>query len=66
MAWGIQLFINGGKITTKSFCDDLTSRRVTRYLDKMAEYHGYPLKIQVDNGQNLQEKPLPTELNYMV
>jgi putative transposase len=22
---------------------------VTRYLDKLAEYHGYPLKIRVDN-----------------
>jgi putative transposase len=23
---------------------------VTRYLDKLAEYHGCPLKIRVDNG----------------
>ncbi|WP_257379116.1 integrase core domain-containing protein [Snodgrassella alvi] len=23
---------------------------ITRYLDKLAEYHGYPLKIRVDNG----------------
>ncbi|WP_239367126.1 integrase core domain-containing protein [Snodgrassella communis] len=24
--------------------------RITRYLDKLAEYHGYPIKIRVDNG----------------
>jgi putative transposase len=27
----------------------LLAGRVTRYLDKLAEYHGYPLKIRVDN-----------------
>ncbi|NUE95069.1 transposase family protein [Gilliamella sp. ESL0232] len=28
----------------------LPAGRITRYLDKLAEYHGYPLKIRVDNG----------------
>ena len=28
----------------------LPAERITRYLDKLAEYHGYPLKIRVDNG----------------
>ncbi|WP_239324382.1 DDE-type integrase/transposase/recombinase [Snodgrassella gandavensis] len=27
----------------------LPAGRITRYLDKLAEYHGYPLKIRVDN-----------------
>jgi putative transposase len=27
----------------------LLAGRVTRYLDKLAEYHGYPLRVQVDN-----------------
>ncbi len=28
----------------------LPAGRITCYLDKLAEYHGYPLKIRVDNG----------------
>ncbi|WP_144235542.1 DDE-type integrase/transposase/recombinase [Snodgrassella communis] len=28
----------------------LPAGRITRYLDKLTEYHGYPLTIQVDNG----------------
>ncbi|NUF27681.1 Integrase core domain-containing protein [Gilliamella bombicola] len=28
----------------------LPAGRITRYLDKLAEYHNYPLKIRVDNG----------------
>ncbi len=27
----------------------LPAGRITRYLDKLAKYHGYPLKIRVDN-----------------
>jgi putative transposase len=27
----------------------LPAGRITRYLDKLAEYHGYSLKIRVDN-----------------
>jgi putative transposase len=27
----------------------LPAGRVTRYLDKLAEYHGHPLKLRVDN-----------------
>ncbi len=27
----------------------LPAGRITRYLNKLAEYHGYPLKIRVDN-----------------
>lgn len=30
--------------------DNLLAGRVTRYLDKLVEYHGYRLKIRVDNG----------------
>jgi putative transposase len=36
----------------------LPAGRITRYLDKLAEYHGYPLKIRSIMDQNLQEKPL--------
>ena len=28
----------------------LPAGRITRYLDKLAEYHGYPRKIRIDNG----------------
>ena len=28
----------------------LPAGRITRYLDKLAEFVGYPLKIRVDNG----------------
>ena len=28
----------------------LSSGRITLYLDRLAQYHGYPLKIRVDNG----------------
>jgi putative transposase len=28
----------------------LPAGRMSRYLDKLAEYLGYPLKIRVDNG----------------
>ena len=28
----------------------LSAARITRYLDILAQYHGYPLKIRVDNG----------------
>ena len=34
----------------------LPAGRVTRYLDKLAEYHGYPLKIRVDNGPEFTGK----------
>ncbi|WP_100123225.1 DDE-type integrase/transposase/recombinase [Snodgrassella alvi] len=34
----------------------LPAGRVTRYLDKLAEYHGYPLKIRVDNGSEFTGK----------
>ena len=33
--------------------DSLSADRITRYLDRLTHYHGYPLKIQVNNGQNL-------------
>ncbi|MWP62544.1 hypothetical protein [Gilliamella sp. Pas-s25] len=36
----------------------LPASRITRYLDKLPEYHGYPLKIRVDNVYNtLTQKP---------
>ena len=28
----------------------LSAGKITRYLDRLAQYHGYPLKIRVDNG----------------
>ena len=28
----------------------LPASRMSRYLDNLAEYHAYPLKIRVDNG----------------
>jgi putative transposase len=34
----------------------LPAERITRYLDKLAEYHGYPLKIRVDNGSEFTGK----------
>ncbi|OCG54341.1 MULTISPECIES: IS3 family transposase [unclassified Gilliamella] len=34
----------------------LPAERITRYLDKLAEYHGYPLKIRVDNGPEFTGK----------
>jgi putative transposase len=34
----------------------LPAERITRYLDKLAEYHGYPLKIRVDNGPEFTKK----------
>jgi putative transposase len=34
----------------------LPAGRVTRYLDKLAGYHGYPLKIRVDNGSEFAGK----------
>nr|WP_080701924.1 DDE-type integrase/transposase/recombinase [Snodgrassella communis] len=34
----------------------LPAGRVTRYLDKLAKYHGYPLKIRVDNGPEFTGK----------
>jgi putative transposase len=34
----------------------LPAGRVTRYLDKLAGYHGYPLKIRVDNGSEFTGK----------
>ncbi|MFQ1017638.1 integrase core domain-containing protein [Gilliamella sp. BG7] len=36
----------------------LPAGRITRYLDKLAEYHGYPLKIRVDNGPKFTGKTL--------
>jgi len=30
--------------------DSLSAGRITRFLDKLAHYHGYPLKIRVNNG----------------
>ncbi|WP_100136938.1 hypothetical protein [Snodgrassella alvi] len=34
----------------------LPAGRITRYLDKLAEYHGYPLKIRVDNKPGFNGK----------
>ncbi|WP_141675082.1 DDE-type integrase/transposase/recombinase [Gilliamella sp. Bif1-4] len=34
----------------------LPAGRITRYLDKLAKYHGYPLKIRVDNGPEFTGK----------
>jgi transposase InsO family protein len=34
----------------------LPAGRITRYLDKLAEYHGYPLKMRVDNGPEFTGK----------
>jgi putative transposase len=34
----------------------LLAGRVTRYLEKLAGYHGYPLKIRVDNGSEFTRK----------
>lgn len=28
----------------------LSTGRITRYLDKLAQFHGYPLKIRLDKG----------------
>ena len=28
----------------------LSAGRITCYLDRLTQYHGYPLKIRVDNG----------------
>jgi putative transposase len=33
----------------------LPAGKITSYLDKPAEYHGYPLKIRVDNGPEFTE-----------
>ncbi|MWP62342.1 DDE-type integrase/transposase/recombinase [Gilliamella sp. Pas-s25] len=30
--------------------------KITLYLDQLAEYHGYPLKIRVDNGSEFTGK----------
>ena len=30
--------------------DSLSADKITRYLDRLTHYHGYPLKIRVDNG----------------
>ncbi|WP_143558347.1 DDE-type integrase/transposase/recombinase, partial [Snodgrassella alvi] len=35
---------------------NLPAGRITRYLDKLAKYHGYPLKIRVDNGSEFTGK----------
>jgi putative transposase len=34
----------------------LPAGRITRYLDKLVGYHGYPLKIRVDNGPEFTGK----------
>jgi putative transposase len=34
----------------------LPAERITRYLDKLAKYHGYPLTIRVDNGPEFNGK----------
>jgi putative transposase len=34
----------------------LPAGRVACYLEKLAEYHGYPLKIRVDNGPEFTGK----------
>ncbi|MWP49555.1 IS3 family transposase [Gilliamella sp. Lep-s35] len=34
----------------------LPAGRIIRYLDKLAQYHGYPLKIRVDNGPEFTGK----------
>jgi putative transposase len=34
----------------------LPAGRISRYLDKLAGYHGYPLKIRVDNGPEFTGK----------
>lgn len=43
----------------------LPAGRVIRYLDKPAEYHGYPLKIRVDNGSEFTGKTF-TGQSHMV
>jgi putative transposase len=34
----------------------MPSLRVVRYLDRLAEWHGYPKKIRVDNGSEFRSK----------
>jgi putative transposase len=34
----------------------LPASRITRFLDKLDEYHGYPLKIRVDNAAEFTGK----------
>jgi putative transposase len=34
----------------------LPAGRVTHYQDKLTEYHGYPIKIRVDNGSEFTGK----------
>jgi putative transposase len=36
----------------------MPSLRVIRYLDRLAEWHGYPEKIQVDNGSEFTSSVL--------
>jgi putative transposase len=44
----------------------LPAGRVTRYLDKLAEYHGYPLKIGEDNEPEFIGKHSLTGQSHMV
>jgi putative transposase len=44
----------------------LPAGRVTRYLDKLAEYHDYPLKIRVDNKPEFIGKHSLTVQSHMV
>jgi putative transposase len=34
----------------------LPAGKITRYLDKLAEYHAYPLKIRMGNGEEFTGK----------
>ncbi|WP_143557222.1 hypothetical protein [Snodgrassella alvi] len=44
----------------------LPTGRITRYLDKLAEYHSYPLKIRAIIDRNSPEKRSLTGQNHMV
>ena len=51
----------------------LSAGRITRYLDRLAQYHGYPLKIRVDNDAEFtsnrftsQAKSHGITLNYYI
>ena len=37
----------------------MPSLRVIRYLDQLAEWHGYPKQIRVDNGREFTSSVLP-------
>jgi putative transposase len=41
----------------------LPASRISRYLDKLAEYHAYALKIRVDNGAEFTGRTLTNWIN---